>query len=180
MKDFDLYLSLFIVFLICLLALKCITIHKVPKWYLSLTWAGAESIRLLGETCMSTSPRKAKQIGLWVPINTMKFQNKSASCAVLGERIQQSDIMIQMPLPPIEAPPFIVYSFKYSSAEERTGICEEIFVHRYKGLSGCVTQYLPTEISVTKEPLQQMRSLIQKLAFYKRECSFLLSHSSEQ
>lgn len=36
-KDFDLYLSPFSVFLICLLALKCITIHKVPKWYLPLT-----------------------------------------------------------------------------------------------------------------------------------------------
>jgi len=59
-KDFDLYLSPFSVFLICLLALKCITIHKVPKWYLPLTRAGAESIRLLGETCVSTSPRKAK------------------------------------------------------------------------------------------------------------------------
>lgn len=59
-KDFDLYLSPFSVFLICLLALKRITIHKVPKWYLPLTRAGAESIRLLGETCVSTSPRKAK------------------------------------------------------------------------------------------------------------------------
>lgn len=59
-KDFDLYLSSFIIFLICLLALKCITIHKVPKWYLSLTRTDAESIRFLGETCVSTSPRKAK------------------------------------------------------------------------------------------------------------------------
>lgn len=48
------------IYLIILLAFKCITIHKVPKWYLSLTRASPKSIRLLGDTCISISPRKVK------------------------------------------------------------------------------------------------------------------------
>lgn len=48
------------IYLIILLAFKRITIHKVPKWYLSLARASPKSIRLLGDACISTSPRKVK------------------------------------------------------------------------------------------------------------------------